>query len=84
LVTLTAETREANSRFFENDVTKTPQYAITMGIGTILRARRVLLIATGSGKQEIVHKTLLSKPDPQIPASALHLHADVEFVVGRS
>lgn len=75
-VTLTESTIEANKRFFasKDDV---PRYAYTMGIGPIVRARKVLLIASGSGKAEILEKSLFGKVTPEVPASILQMIPDL-------
>ncbi|MBQ7860275.1 MAG: glucosamine-6-phosphate deaminase, partial [Faecalibacterium sp.] len=79
-VDLTDETIEANKRFFasKDDV---PRQAYTMGIGTIMKARKVLLIANGKGKAEIVKKSFFGPVCPQVPASVLQLHPDFTLVI---
>ena len=79
-VDLTEETIEANKRFFasKDDV---PRQAYTMGIGTIMKARKVLLIANGTGKAEIVKKSFFGPVCPQVPASILQLHPDFTLVI---
>lgn len=79
-VELTASTLEANSRFFDNDIKKMPHYAYTMGIGTIMKAKKILLIVSGSKKAEILYKSLTGPITPQVPASILQLHKDVVVV----
>jgi glucosamine-6-phosphate deaminase len=75
--TLTPETRRENARFFacEADV---PQHVITMGIGTILEAREVLLLAFGRNKAPAVAATVEGPITSMIPASALQMHADTK------
>lgn len=71
-------TRKANSRFFGDDIKKVPQYALTMGIGTILDAKKIFLIATGETKLPILRKLMhLSHPTKDIPASFLLAHHDL-------
>ena len=79
-VDLTDETIEANKRFFasKDDV---PRQAYTMGIGTIMKARKVLLIANGTGKAEIVKKSFFGPVTPEVPASVLQLHPDFTLVL---
>ena len=79
-VDLTDETIEANKRFFasKDDV---PRQAYTMGIGTIMKARKVLLIANGKGTAEIVKKSFFGPVCPQVPASILQLHPDFTLVI---
>ena len=69
LVKLAQSTINSNSRFFNNN--KVPKKAITIGISTILSSRKIILIATGKNKAEIIAKTLSSKPSSKIPASFL-------------
>jgi len=78
--TLTEETIEDNARFFEKkeDV---PQFAITMGVGTILEARKLLLVANGEKKAETVRKFIEGPVTSQITASALQLHPDAVVVL---
>lgn len=80
LVRLTPETIEANSRFFEREE-DVPQFAITMGIQTILKAKKVLLLATGKEKAEIVQRLFDSGITTDIPASLLKLHPQVTILV---
>lgn len=79
VVELTQNTIEANARFFENDAA-VPKKAITMGIGCIMAARRVLLVASGANKAEAVYRTVCGPITPQCPASILQLHNDVVIV----
>ncbi|MCL2671688.1 MAG: glucosamine-6-phosphate deaminase [Clostridiales bacterium] len=76
IVHLTESTILANQRFF-NSADEVPRQAMTMGIGTILRAREILLIATGAGKAAAVAAMVNGNADPRCPASALHLHSHV-------
>ena len=77
-VALTESTIQANSRLFDR-IEDVPTQAITMGIGTIMKARRILLIA-GADKKEIVEKALTGKVTPLVPASVLQLHRDVTVI----
>jgi len=74
-VALTPSTIEANSPYF-TDIPM-PEYAMTMGVGQILRARKIILIATGEAKAEAVRAMLEGEVTPQCPASALRNHPDV-------
>ena len=78
-VQLTESTINANSRLFERreDV---PTQAITMGIGTIMKAKKILLIA-GPDKAEIIEKACFGKVTPEVPASVLQLHPDVTVIL---
>ena len=80
LIDLTQSTIDANTRFFEKkeDV---PTQAYTMGIKTIMSAKKVLLVATGEGKAEIIYKMVAGDITPQVPASVLQLHNDAIVVV---
>ncbi len=76
IVKLGDSTIEANSRFFASydDV---PKSAITMGIKSIMNAKKVLLVASGKDKQEILKKALFGPVTPNVPASILQLHPDL-------
>ena len=80
-VSLTESTVDANSRFFtcRSDV---PKRAISMGIGRILRARRILLLATGERKADILERALFGKITPAVPASILQFYQGELTVVG--
>ena len=80
-VELTESTIQANSRLFHR-VEDVPTRALTMGVGTILKAQRILLIA-GADKGEIVQRALRGKVTPQVPASVLQLHRDVTVITCR-
>jgi glucosamine-6-phosphate deaminase len=79
VVELSESTRVANASLFEGGVV--PGRAITMGIGTILDARRLLLLASGASKRPAIRRLGEGNPDPAFPASALGLHADVLVIV---
>ncbi len=76
LKALTAETRRDNARFF-NSLDEVPKLAVTMGVGTILEARRIILLATGSGKADAVRQFIEGPISSQITASALQYHPAV-------
>ena len=78
LTNLSESTINANSRLF-NSVDEVPRQAITMGIGSIMRSKKIILIAN-SDKSEIIKKISIGKIDPQIPASILQLHPDVTII----
>ena len=80
-VELTESTIQANSRLFDR-IEDVPTRAITMGVGTILKADKILLIA-GADKKEIVEEALYGKVTPQVPASVLQLHRDVTVITCR-
>ena len=81
-VQLTSSTIKANSRLFSS-IDEVPKSAYTMGIGTIMKAKRILLIATGEGKAEIVAKAFKGDITPQVPASILQSHSDVTIVLDK-
>ena len=76
---LTERTIEANKRFFPS-VDDVPKQAISMGIKTIMRAKKILLIASGEDKAEIVAKAFFGPVVPEVPASILQMHDDVVVV----
>ncbi|OMH33887.1 glucosamine-6-phosphate deaminase [Motiliproteus sp. MSK22-1] len=78
--TLTPETLRDNSRFFSSDEFQ-PTLAITMGIGTIHRARKALLLATGKAKAEAVKQMVEGPLSASCPASALQMHPHAVVVV---
>ncbi len=78
-VKLTESTRQANSRLFDS-IDEVPRYARTMGIGTIMRARKIVLVANGAGKARILREALRGPVQPRVPASILQLHPDVVVV----
>lgn len=78
VVALKESTIQANARFFEN-IAQVPTHAVTMGMGAILQAKRILLLA-GAEKAAIVRQALEGPVTPQVPASLLQLHPDVTVV----
>ena len=79
LVDLTQSTIDANARFFAS-ADDVPRQALTMGIGCIMSARRVLLIASGANKADALYGAFCGPIDPHNPASILQLHKDVVVV----
>lgn len=82
LVDLQESTIKANARFFEKEE-DVPRQAISMGVGSILKARRILLVANGAGKANAIAAALEGPITPQVPASALQLHPDVTVIVDK-
>ena len=78
-VKLDESTIEANARFFASK-DEVPTTAITMGMLSIMQAKKVLLIANGAAKKAIVEKAFFGPIDPQVPASILQLHPDVTVI----
>ena len=79
VVDLTDSTIDANTRFFASR-DEVPRQALTMGMGCIMAARKVLLVATGEGKADAVYGAFCGSVDPKCPASILQLHNDVILV----
>ena len=79
-VELAQTTIDANARFFAN-ADDVPRQALTMGIKTIMQAKKVLVVANGKGKAEIVKKAFTGPVTPQVPASILQMHPDVVVVL---
>ncbi len=73
IVDLKEQTRKANARFFSS-IDEVPKQALTMGVGTILKAKTILLIVRGEDKAEIVHRALTGRITTEIPASLLQTH----------
>lgn len=78
-VDLTQSTIDANARFFAS-MDEVPRQAYTMGIGTIMRAKKILLVVSGKAKAQIVKDAFFGPCTPQVPASILQLHKDVILV----
>lgn len=70
-----------NARFFDNDMDKVPHQAVTQGIATIMRAKKIILIATGSNKANAVKAMVEGPIDENCPASILQKHDNVVVVV---
>ncbi|HNW86371.1 MAG TPA: glucosamine-6-phosphate deaminase [Candidatus Limiplasma sp.] len=83
VVRLTKSTIEANRRFFDTEA-DVPREAISLGVGSIMNAKRVLLIATGDDKAEAVRKAIREDIDPATQASILRTHPNVVFLLDRA
>ncbi len=81
IVDLQEKTISDNARFFNNDMNLVPKKAITMGIATIMKAKKVLLIATGANKADAVYGLVKGEVTESLPASILQRHPDVVVVV---
>ena len=81
--TLTRSTREANARYFD-DPAEVPRLAITMGIGTILRADQIVLLAYGSAKAEAAAAMIEGPLSASCPASALQMHRKAVIVLDQA
>ncbi len=78
-IDLSEQTIKANARFFET-LEEVPRQAYTMGVKTIMSARRILIIVSGEDKAEIVKRAFFGPMTPQVPASILQLHRNVTLV----
>lgn len=78
-VQLTDSTIDANARFYSSRE-QVPKTALSMGIGTIMQAKRILLIASGREKENIIEQALFGPVTPQVPASILQFHPDVTVI----
>lgn len=78
-VKLAQSTIDANARFF-NSPEDIPHYAYTMGIGSIMSAKKILLVVHGEGKADILREAIEGPITPLVPASVLQLHNDVTIV----
>ncbi len=83
IVELDARTRQANARFFPS-LEEVPTHAITMGIGSILQAKQILLMAKGEDKAEIVARALKGPITTRCPASFLQTHPNVVVVLDQA
>ena len=78
-VQLTDMTREANKRFF-NSIDEVPTAAITMGVGTVMAARKIVMVITGADKADILYKVFFGPVTPEVPGSILQFHSDVTLI----
>ena len=83
IVDLDESTIKANARFFESEE-DVPKKAITMGVGGIMGAKKVLLIANGKNKEEIVKKAFFGPITSKIPASILQLHPNLTVIYSKN
>ena len=80
-VRLKESTRRSNAGLFGGDSTKVPAEALSMGVGSILKAKRIVLIATGKLKARCIERVLNGPITTRLPASFLQLHRDVELML---
>ena len=81
--TLTEKTRRDNARFFDNDINKVPKYAITMGIGTIMEARELLLLASGENKADAIKATVEGPITAMVPATIVQMHRRAVLIIDK-
>lgn len=84
IVTLQERTRQDNARFFNDDINQVPTHAITMGIATIMKAKQILLVATGENKADAIQAMVEKEPNANCPASALQNHPNVVVIVDKA
>ncbi|MCG7410112.1 glucosamine-6-phosphate deaminase [Paenibacillus sp. ACRRX] len=82
VVQLKEETRQANARFFDS-IDQVPTQAVTMGVGSILKAKMILLIGRGSEKADIIHRALTGPITTEVPASLLQTHPNVVVLLDK-
>ncbi len=80
MVRLTKETIEANSRFFSSRE-EVPREAISMGMGSIMQSKKILLLASGESKAQAIARAVSGEITTVVPASLLQLHSDVTIIV---
>ncbi len=79
--TLLEVTRRDNARFFDGDINKVPKYALTMGVGTIMEAKTLLLLASGENKAEAIKMTVEGPVTARYPATIIQLHPKAIVIV---
>ena len=79
--TLTSQTREDNARFFNDKIDDVPWHVITMGVGTIMEARHIVLLAFGQNKAQAMKDTIEGPITSFVPASALQMHEKVTVII---
>lgn len=82
VVDLTESTIQANARFFDS-IEEVPTKAISMGIGSIFKAKKIVLLASGKNKAQAIHDTVFGDIDPKKPSSILKIHPDVVLVLDK-
>lgn len=81
LKTLTERTRLDNARFFDGDADAVPRHCITQGLGTIMDARHIVLVAFGAGKAEAIRELVEGPISASWPATILQMHPHVTVLV---
>lgn len=80
LTNLTQATIEANARFFDS-IDEVPKTALTMGLGGIMKSKKIIVIASGESKAEAVKEMVSGKISTKMPASMLQMHRDVTVII---
>lgn len=80
IISLTESTIEANARFFDS-IDEVPRKALTMGLGGIMKAKKIILIASGEGKAEAIKGIFSGKITTDNPATMLQMHRDVVVII---
>jgi glucosamine-6-phosphate deaminase len=80
-VRLKDSTRRSNAALFAGDAAAVPKEALSMGVGTILKAKRIVLVATGKSKARCIERVLNGPITSKLPASLLQVHRDVELML---
>lgn len=80
---LTEQTRQDNARFFDNNIEEVPTHAVTQGLASIMRAKKIVLIATGTNKADAVRNMIEGEKSVECPASILQDHDDVTVVLDK-
>lgn len=83
VVTLKESTVQDNSRFF-NSIEEVPTQAVTMGIGSIMQAKKILIIALGTNKAKAIKQLIDGNVTPMCPASVLQFHTDVTLMLDKA
>ncbi|MBP2002152.1 glucosamine-6-phosphate deaminase [Paenibacillus shirakamiensis] len=83
VVELEEDTRQANARFFDH-IDQVPTHAVTMGMGSILKSKQIVLLAKGESKAEILARALMGPLTTQCPASMLQTHPNVVVIVDQA
>ncbi|ARD41433.1 glucosamine-6-phosphate deaminase [Actinomyces gaoshouyii] len=78
---LTEQTRRDNARFFDGDIDAVPTHCITQGLGTIMKARKLVLIATGAGKAEAIRRLVEGEVSVDWPCTVMQNHPDALVLV---
>ncbi|MGX8851777.1 glucosamine-6-phosphate deaminase [Amedibacillus sp. YH-ame10] len=84
IVALTESTRKDNARFFDNDMKQVPHHAMSMGIASIMRSKKIILLASGENKADAIAQLVNGIKSEACPATALQAHDDVTVIVDKS